>query len=422
MKLIHLKTLLFQFSMLYRNTILTYCFFIFSGIQGQTILNGFGIGYIQPRIDAASIGISSTGLLPAFQSGVSLNNPVTWHDLHFAYISTMYGGNQVNQSEDDIINGHSALTQFQFILPIKKKYIFGIGISPYASQYYNLTGIDTLANAKTLEGSGGINSLHVSFGQSSGRKENFALAFDFLFGSSRMETILTLDQTDYIYNQRNLFSGILAKLYVESSRIHFYQTPVHTYFAIQGSVKPLSVRSFSYQPVVRYGFNQVFPNPNKTPDPVQSHVTNVILPFEFQLGFDIELKEKVHILGEGTYWKDGTNKQTNFSILRHKVVSTERISFGIIRFAKNYSRSIMDFVHFRSGIFALRSVFDSRKNVDERGVSFGIGIKFGVTNNQIDFGYSIIQRSGFNVDGEIIQKFRIGLSLGDIWFIKRRER
>ena len=82
----------------------------------------------------------------------------------------------------------------------------------------------------------------------------------------------------------------------------------------------------------------------------------------------------------------------------------------------------MDFVHFRSGIFALRSVFDSRKNVDERGVSFGIGIKFGVTNNQIDFGYSIIQRSGFNVDGEIIQKFRIGLSLGDIWFIKRRER
>jgi len=66
-------------------------------------------------------------------------------------------------------------------------YIFGIGISPYASQYYNLTGIDTLANAKTLAGSGGINSLHVSFGQSSGRKENFALAFDFLFGSSRMK-------------------------------------------------------------------------------------------------------------------------------------------------------------------------------------------------------------------------------------------
>ena len=139
MKLIPLKTLLFQFSMLYRNTILTYCFFIFSGIQGQTILNGFGIGYIQPRIDAASIGISSTGLLPAFQSGVSLNNPVTWHDLHFAYISTMYGGNQVNQSEDDIINGHSALTQFQFILPIKKKYIFGIGISFFGMIYLTIT-------------------------------------------------------------------------------------------------------------------------------------------------------------------------------------------------------------------------------------------------------------------------------------------
>ena len=404
--------------MLSRKTVIFIFFLSISVSSSQTVMNGFGIGVIQPRADAASFGIASTGLLPAFQSGISLNNPTTWLNLNFAYLSTMYGGNQVDQNNGTIINGNSALTQFQFILPIKKKYIFGIGISPYASQYFNLIGTDSLANAKTLEGSGGINSLHVSFGQSISEKEHIAITLDYLFGSSRMETELTLDHTDYTYNQRSIFSGILAKLYVES----FRNQTVHTFFAMQGSVKPLSVQSFSYQPVERSIFYPEFPNPDKTPDPVYTDMTDIFSPFEIQLGFDTEVKERIHILGEGTYWRDNSDTQTDISILQNKVVSTERISFGIIRFAHKFPRTIIDFVHFRSGIFVMRSVLDSRKNVDERGVSFGIGVKFGVVDNQIDFGFSISQRDGLDVNGELIQQFSVGISLGDIWSIKRRAR
>jgi hypothetical protein len=187
-------------------------------------------------------------------------------------------------------------------------------------------------------------------------------------------------------------------------------------------VKPLSVQSFSYQPVERSIFYPEFPNPDKTPDPVYTDMTDIFSPFEIQLGFDTEVKERIHILGEGTYWRDNSDTQTEISILQNKVVSTERISFGIIRFAHKFPRTIIDFVHFRSGIFVMRSVLDSRKNVDERGVSFGIGVKFGVVDNQIDFGFSISQRDGLDVNDELIQQFSVGISLGDIWFIKRRER
>ena len=43
-------------------------------------------------------------------------------------------------------------------------------------------------------------------------------------------------------------------------------------------------------------------------------------------------------------------------------------------------------------------------------------------DNQIDFGFSISQRDGLDVNGELIQQFSVGISLGDIWFIKRRAR
>ena len=42
--------------------------------------------------------------------------------------------------------------------------------------------------------------------------------------------------------------------------------------------------------------------------------------------------------------------------------------------------------------------------------------------NQSDVGFSISKRTGFLVGDELLKQFSVGLSLGDIWFIKRRER
>ena len=68
------------------------------------------------------------------------------------------------------------------------------------------------------------------------------------------------------------------------------------------------------------------------------------------------------------------------------------------------------------------TLYHKRKKIDEKGFSFGFGVKFGVVDNQIDFGFSISQRDGLDVNGELIQQFSVGISLGDIWFIKRRAR
>ena len=61
-------------------------------------------------------------------------------------------------------------------------------------------------------------------------------------------------------------------------------------------------------------------------------------------------------------------------------------------------------------------------NVSEVGLALGFGVKFGLTNNQLDLSYNFIQRDNiYKVGVENIQAFNVGISIGDLWFVKRRE-
>ena len=61
-------------------------------------------------------------------------------------------------------------------------------------------------------------------------------------------------------------------------------------------------------------------------------------------------------------------------------------------------------------------------DVNEIGLAIGFGVRFGLTNNQLDLGYNFIQRDNiYKVGVENIQAFNVGISIGDLWFVKRRE-
>ena len=60
--------------------------------------------------------------------------------------------------------------------------------------------------------------------------------------------------------------------------------------------------------------------------------------------------------------------------------------------------------------------------VSEIGFGIGFGLNFGITGNQIDFGYNVSKRKNIlYVNEELLQNFSIGISVADLWFVKRRE-
>jgi len=84
-----------------------------------------------------------------------------------------------------------------------------------------------------------------------------------------------------------------------------------------------------------------------------------------------------------------------------------------------------------TGNFILRSGFKySHQNIEptkniisEIGYSMGFGFKFGATSNQLDINYYVGSRSfKEKFDGEKIHQIQAGVSLSDIWFVKRRQK
>ncbi|MEE9572207.1 MAG: hypothetical protein V3W20_04095, partial [Candidatus Neomarinimicrobiota bacterium] len=238
------------------NKIIVFTVFLSSTLFNQSLLNGYGFGKKIDIYDAASLGISSTGLLPSFIKDVSLQNPSTWKNLRFTYFTGTY---QVEQKTilDGIINETSNLGYAQLIIPVRNKYALGLGIKPYFNQYLQLEGADrndyiafsdTLTTHHSFSSFGGINTFNVSFAGNISTNLNAGITFDFLYGSGRQQTIFSLDDLDYYSQQRHIYAGSLTKLYFNSDIFSKWNIPLNLYFGWGFPVQSISVKSYYFKP------------------------------------------------------------------------------------------------------------------------------------------------------------------------------
>ena len=95
----------------------------------------------------------------------------------------------------------------------------------------------------------------------------------------------------------------------------------------------------------------------------------------------------------------------------------------MVRFGDMGARDWQDQITFRSGLYQDKYVLrHTGEMLIENGLSMGIGFKFAATGNQIDFSFRYGSRSIRSSQKELFQEFTIGVSLGDIWFLRRRAK
>ena len=419
---------------------------------GQDVYSAYGVGELTFAPNAAVVGIGSSGLMPSFQENISLSNPSTWLGIPFAYISVSYGGTQIKDRNYDYNNMLSGLNQFQFILPIKGLFAVGIGFQPYSSQLYSLSSNniyekfiegDTLTINKAINGSGGISGLIFSLGAKITEKEQLGLKIEYLFGSNRRQTVFNIKEDehdlDYIYNQRNIYNGTLIDGYFSSKRFSFGSRKLFLSGMVKTVLHPLRINHFSFQPFEDSNGNGYYdiadyPRPvgvdSIPPAAIDTVLSNQISPFEYAFGFDLELTEMIHAQGEISLWSDLNDRKINLtSALNQRILSYQHFNIGIIRFARSLPRVWHESLHFRGGIIYRSYELENQLfangqsenyNINDIGLSVGFGIKFGVTKNQIDLGLNLINRSDSHNSDKLITNFNIGISIGDLWFVKRR--
>ena len=98
----------------------------------QSKMNSYGMGNPGLYKDVASSGLSSSGLFPGYGKNFSLMNPSTWSSSKYTLLSTTFKGITHLLNYENIQNQSSNIDWLFFIVPIKQKYAFGIGLFPYA--------------------------------------------------------------------------------------------------------------------------------------------------------------------------------------------------------------------------------------------------------------------------------------------------
>jgi len=327
---------------------------------------------------------------------------------------------------------------------MKKEYAFGLKLTPYLNRHYLLQGPetpysdpvfdDTLNVQYSASGAGGVNSFEAAFSLPVTSKERIGISFDLLFGSSREVKTTHIDDIGYILKERNLFKGSLFHLYLLSERLKIGKYDFNSYASFSVTIDPISLEQHIYSPFEDATSGQSdygnydpwdFPSPSFILASKENNFTDIVEPMDMQLGFDV-IDNYVHYQLGWYHWQDNNENASNFSLFKQQLKSSNHFNVSVCKFSQIKKNNVFDNFEYRFGLFLKKdniiSLTSSESSITQKGVSLGIGYQFGPMKNQLDIGYSLSLQDGLQIKNEFIHSFNIGISIGDLWFVKRRQR
>ena len=408
-------------------------------LVGQGTMNGFGLGHYYENQGITNAGNGLNSLVPGFQSNVSLSNPSTWHHLKFTHLSLSYSGDENTISELPLLNRYSGLSYASWIVPIKSEGSFGLALVPYADQRITLTGTDTtsffafddtLKRVRSFDRSGGIMAFKV--GTSYLIRENLSvgLSVDMLFGSSRQNESIFFDGSSIIQTSRTRYSGVLGEVFISLAR----QEKINLFASVKQTLRGLDgiyTEKHLFDDANGNGYHDYgnpldFPLPDSVSAKNEIRLTGIHKPKQFSFGVQSKLNKQTSISFEFSTIKDKGTIDSSLTLpINNWIDHSNDFKLSLVRFPNDISLDLVDKISFRTGLmYKSHTLAPSNAIVSEVGGSLGFGFKFKAVGNQVDLNYYLGKRkySDSTFKTEIIQQMQVGVSLGDLWFVKRRQK
>ena len=406
-------------------------FFIgISFIFPQNALSGYGFGSSIDNSEATSLGVSNE-LLPSFKSKVSLSNPSTWHNLLFSYLNTSVNvQNSVFQSDSST---NFSLSSAKLIIPWKQKMAFGVSFEPFLNREVTISDStfssfsfneEDILYSRINSSSGGPSKGQLSLGYKLNEMDSFGTSLNIIFGSSRSSRNLIFDNENHLLQSRDYFSGSMIDLFYSTNRFKIKEKPIFFSVAYSLPLNGINVENDSYQAFIDLNDNNYhdvndFPNVGQALLPLTQNFKDELKINSLRLGADYEFSLRKHFQFELLQLSNNGKHNIDNSVYGGYIENKGKLSLSYIKFAQPFSR---DRFNFKASMFFQNYGVKNLENINEVGLGLGVGFNFGITGNQIDFGYKYANRSGvFVVKDETLHMFNISISIGDLWFVKRRE-
>jgi hypothetical protein len=358
----------------------------------------------------------------------NLNNPASYGFLKLTTYSVgiNYTNNNLASASESRRSDLAALDYLAVSIPTKR-FSFGFGIVPYTSVGYRIesnsqrTDIDIF---NRYEGSGGLNQAFLSVGIPLTSYFSIGSSINYNFGNLFYRTgqfVEGIDNGTFLVNESSL-GGFSYQFSVQAN------IPINNKFNAQAM--------FSYQPnsSLDANNNRTFYTQSLSTDQLSDFIEIDLSPMGLE-DTNVDLSQTTRIgagFGKNKKWFVGVQrnltKSANFS---NRFFERENVSYRDAKkwtiggyFIPNYASftSFWSRVVYRVGIRSEQmSAVINNIPLTETGISFGLGLPLGGLSNA-NIGLELSQR-GQKDSGlvkETIVALRVGLSLNDIWFVKRK--
>lgn len=398
----------------------------------------FGLGDVD---FAGTVENQSMGGLITFRDSIHVNlkNPASYANLRITNFSVGGTFNSTNYETSSNKQNAQQVT-FNYIslaMQTSKKSSFGFGLVPYSSVGYKLRSTnDEVTVRNDFEGSGGVNKVFLTYARTLFKGFSIGATINYNFGT--LENMVTKSQNTQFSTRFRNYSKISGLDY--NFGINYEQKLKNNQsLFISATLSPeikLTSKNERTASLIDLGITG---QEQEKQDIVLGEMakTNIHMPLKSSFGIGYGQALKWYLGAEVSY--------TSFNDFKNEFIEIDNIEYensynytigGYFipeynAFGKYYRRMI-----YRAGFnFGDTGMRINNETINNFGISFGVGFplsgavppsvearRFGKLFSNINLGFEYGSRGTTNANlvKENYFKFKIGLSLNDGWFLKRK--
>ncbi|MCF8302835.1 MAG: hypothetical protein K9I94_06120 [Bacteroidales bacterium] len=391
----------------------------------------FGVGDLSQSSNSYFLSMGGATIGARSARYINVTNPASY--TAFAAQSFVFQGGVYNRyanlktEEMSETGNYTSLGNLVFGFPVTKWWKASFGLLPYSNVGYNVNNTRFVENVGDAlyryEGSGGLSRFYIGSAFQLGKHFSVGANASYMFGNTDRTNSVFFPDSLFMISSRRVRSVNIQDVYFEYG-LQYHNAWENDLYVDVGATFQNSWDLHAEESVIGETF---LGDPEESisivKDTVNTHTTegSVTLPMKYGIGVVVGKRNR-WLIGmdyETQQWEDYKGFGEADSL-----VNSSRLSVGaeITPDATSIS-SYWSRMRYRLGFRYYNSYLNLNDNqINEFGISFGIGLPIRGSNTMVNLGAEVGKR-GTTADNLIEENFirlSLGLSIQELWFVKRK--
>ena len=392
--------------------------------QSTSTYTRYGVGDVLYSYSARSLSMGHSGSALINKDYVEVLNPASWSALSRTRIefSFIYNGMLLSNGTESKYYGDGDFKGFTFAFPVSQENGIGVamGLVPYSRLNYLIVQKDLDEGSSagrytaTYEGKGGLSKLFIGGSVIAPADFIFGATFEYYFGNLKYNSKIEFDNTTVFPSEYELrygptgFGTTLGLISPNLSGVFNSETITDARLSLSTNI--ISELNVDTSLITRS---------SSIIDSIGTGETKMEVPYRINAGLGVTFSEK-YILVMDYYFQPWTEFKLN-KIKQKNLKNSHKVSLGFeYRPKRQIGASYWEQIMLRAGLSFEKAQYTFNGNdIDQYSAFAGFSLPLSPENTfDFAFEYSMRGTTENNLLKENFFRFNLGISFGDIWFLR----